>query len=293
MRLHNMFKKTGEKITSIHSRNRRKPEAPEGILKKCNKCGAAILTDEVINGKYICPKCHGYFRIPAYKRIELVTDAGSFEEWDAKIDEGERPENPLDFRGYTEKVEALRVKTGLDEAVVTGKATICGYPVVIGVCDGRFMMASMGHAVGEKITRAVERATEERLPVVLFTCSGGARMQEGIISLMQMAKTSGAAAKHSEAGQLYITVLTDPTTGGVTASFASLGDIIIAEPKALVGFAGRRVIEGTIKQRLPDDFQLAEFLLEKGFVDMIVERKRMRSVLSHVMKLHGYEKEVL
>ncbi len=168
MRLHNMFKKTGEKITSIHSRNRRKPEAPEGILKKCNKCGAAILTDEVINGKYICPKCHGYFRIPAYKRIELVTDAGTFEEWDAKIGEGERPENPLDFRGYTEKVEALRVKTGLDEAVVTGKATICGYPVVIGVCDGRFMMASMGHAVGEKITRAVERATEERLPVVLF-----------------------------------------------------------------------------------------------------------------------------
>ena len=252
MRLHNMFKKTGEKITSIHSRNRRKPEAPEGILKKCNKCGAAILTDEVINGKYICPKCHGYFRIPAYKRIELVTDAGSFEEWDAKIDEGERPENPLDFRGYTEKVKALRVKTGLDEAVVTGKATICGYPVVIGVCDGRFMMASMGHAVGEKITRAVERATEERLPVVLFTCSGGARMQEGIISLMQMAKTSAALKRHSDAGFLYIPVLTDPTTGGVTASFAMLGDIILAEPGALIGFAGPRVIEQTIGQKLPE-----------------------------------------
>ena len=237
MRLHNMFKKTGEKITSIHSRNRRKPEAPEGILKKCNKCGAAILTDEVINGKYICPKCHGYFRIPAYKRIELVTDAGSFEEWDAKIDEGERPENPLNFRGYTEKVEALREKTGLDEAVVTGKATICGYPVVIGVCDGRFMMASMGHAVGEKITRAVERATEERLPVVLFTCSGGARMQEGIISLMQMAKTSAALKRHSDAGFLYIPVLTDPTTGGVTASFAMLGDRIVTrdEMKEVLG----------------------------------------------------------
>lgn len=286
MRLHNMFKKTGEKITSIHSRNRRKPEAPEGILKKCNKCGAAILTDEVINGKYICPKCHGYFRIPAYKRIELVTDAGSFEEWDAKIDEGERPENPLDFRGYTEKVEALRVKTGLDEAVITGKATICGYPVVIGVCDGRFMMASMGHAVGEKITRAVERATEERLPVVLFTCSGGARMQEGIISLMQMAKTSAALKRHSDAGFLYIPVLIDPTTGGVTASFAMLGDIILAEPGALIGFAGPRVIEQTIGQKLPEGFQRAEFLLEHGFVDRIVTRDEMKEVLGQILKMH-------
>ena len=286
MRLHNMFKKTGEKITSIHSRNRRKPEAPEGILKKCNKCGAAILTDEVITGKYICPKCHGYFRIPAYKRIELVTDAGSFEEWDAKIDEGERSENPLDFRGYTEKVEALREKTGLDEAVVTGKATICGQPVVIGVCDGRFMMASMGHAVGEKITRAVERATEERLPVVLFTCSGGARMQEGIISLMQMAKTSAALKRHSDAGLLYIPVLTDPTTGGVTASFAMLGDIILAEPGALIGFAGPRVIEQTIGQKLPEGFQRAEFLLEHGFVDRIVTRDEMKEVLGQILKMH-------
>ena len=291
MRLHNMFKKTGEKITSIHSRNRRKPEAPEGILKKCNKCGAAILTDEVINGKYICPKCHGYFRIPAYKRIELVTDAGSFEEWDAKIDEGERPENPLDFRGYTEKVEALRVKTGLDEAVVTGKATICGYPVVIGVCDGRFMMASMGHAVGEKITRAVERATEERLPVILFTCSGGARMQEGIISLMQMAKTSAALKRHSDAGFLYIPVLTDPTTGGVTASFAMLGDIILAEPGALIGFAGPRVIEQTIGQKLPEGFQRAEFLLEHGFVDQIVTRDEMKEVLGQILKMHAVTDE--
>ena len=291
MRLHNMFKKTGEKITSIHSRNRRKPEAPEGILKKCNKCGAAILTDEVINGKYICPKCHGYFRIPAYKRIELVTDAGSFEEWDVKIDEGERPENPLNFKGYTEKVEALREKTGLDEAVVTGKATICGYPVVIGVCDGRFMMASMGHAVGEKITRAVERATEERLPVVLFTCSGGARMQEGIISLMQMAKTSAALKRHSDAGFLYIPVLTDPTTGGVTASFAMLGDIILAEPGALIGFAGPRVIEQTIGQKLPEGFQRAEFLLEHGFVDRIVTRDEMKEVLGQILKMHAVTDE--
>ena len=255
-------------------------------MKKCNKCGAAILTDEVITGKYICPKCHGYFRIPAYKRIELVTDASSFEEWDAKIDEGERPENPLDFRGYTEKVEVLREKTGLNEAVVTGKATICGQPVVIGVCDGRFMMASMGHAVGEKITRAVERATEERLPVVLFTCSGGARMQEGIISLMQMAKTSAALKRHSDAGLLYVPVLTDPTTGGVTASFAMLGDIILAEPGALIGFAGPRVIEQTIGQKLPEGFQRAEFLLEHGFVDRIVTRDEMKEVLGQILKMH-------
>ena len=161
---------------------------------------------------------------------------------------------------------------------------------MIGVMDTRYMMASMGSVVGEKITRTIETATRKKMPVIMFTASGGARMQEGIVSLMQMAKTSGAVAKHNEAGQLYITVLTDPTTGGVTASFASLGDIIIAEPKVLVGFAGRRVIEGTIKQRLPDDFQLAEFLLDKGFVDMIVERKRMRSVLSHLMTLHGYKK---
>ena len=188
--------------------------------------------------------------------------------------------------GIQKKYEALRVKTGLDEAVITGKATICGYPVVIGVCDGRFMMASMGHAVGEKITRAVERATEERLPVVLFTCSGGARMQEGIISLMQMAKTSAALKRHSDAGFLYIPVLTDPTTGGVTASFAMLGDIILAEPGALIGFAGPRVIEQTIGQKLPEGFQRAEFLLEHGFVDRIVTRDVMKEVLGQILKMH-------
>ena len=287
MRLHNMFKKTGEKITSIHTKNRRKPEAPEGLLKKCNKCGAAILTDEVKNGMYICPKCHGYFRIPAYKRIELVKDKDSFEEWDAKINLEDISKNPLAFPGYPEKLERLRTLTGLEEAVVTGKATIHGQPVVIGVCDGRFMMASMGHAVGEKITRAGERATEEKLPVILFTCSGGARMQEGIISLMQMAKTSAALKRHSDAGLLYIPVLTDPTTGGVTASFAMLGDIILAEPGALIGFAGPRVIEQTIGQKLPDGFQRAEFLLEHGFVDRIVTRDEMKEVLGQILKMHA------
>ena len=189
---------------------------------------------------------------------------------------------------YSEKQAELRAATGLSEAVITGTATIKGSPVVIGIMDSRFMMGSMGSVVGEKITRAFEYATEKKLPVIMFTASGGARMQEGIVSLMQMAKTSGAVKLHSEAGGLYISVMTDPTTGGVTASFASLGDIIIAEPKVLIGFAGRRVIEGTIKQKLPDDFQLAEFMYAKGFVDMIVERRKLRSVLSHLLKLHGF-----
>jgi len=199
--------------------------------------------------------------------------------------------NPIDFPDYEIKQEELREATELNDAVVTGTATIKGSPVVIGIMDSRYMMGSMGSVVGEKIARAFEYATENSLPVVMFTASGGARMQEGIVSLMQMAKTSGAVKLHSDAGGLYITVMTDPTTGGVTASFASLGDIIIAEPKVLIGFAGRRVIEGTIRQRLPEDFQLAEFMHDKGFVDMIVERRKMRSVLSHLLKLHGYDKK--
>ena len=199
--------------------------------------------------------------------------------------------NPIEFPGYEKKQEELRNSTGLNDAVITGECRIRKIKAVIAVMDASYMMASMGSVVGEKITRAIETATETKLPFIAFTASGGARMQEGMVSLMQMAKTSGAVARHDEAGQLYITVLTDPTTGGVTASFASLGDIIIAEPKVLVGFAGRRVIEGTIKQRLPDDFQLAEFQLEKGFVDMIVERKKMRSVLSHLMILNNYRPE--
>lgn len=287
MRLHNMFKKMSEREKSVSRTHlRRKPEAPEGLLRKCNKCGAPILTDEVIQGNYICPKCHGYFRIPAYKRIESIADQDTFEEWDCDMNTENGPVNPLEFRGYPEKVEKLRVQTGLNEAVVTGKAKINGNPAVLGVCDGRFMMASMGWAVGEKITRAVERATEEKLPVILFTCSGGARMQEGIVSLMQMAKTSAALKKHSDAGLLYITVLTDPTTGGVTASFAMLGDIILAEPGALIGFAGPRVIEQTIGQKLPEGFQRAEFLLEHGFVDQIVKRNEMKEVLGKLIELH-------
>ena len=289
MRLQNMFKKTGERENPVRKgRLRRRPEAPEGLLKKCNKCGAAILSEEVINGAYICPKCHGYFRVPAYKRIEMIADEGSFEEWDMDLDGMDGPPDPLQFKGYSEKIKKLREQTGLKEAVVTGRVKINGTQAVIGVCDGRFMMGSMGYAVGEKITRAVERATNEKLPVILFTCSGGARMQEGIISLMQMEKTSAALKRHSDAGLLYVTVLTDPTTGGVTASFAMLGDIIIAEPQALIGFAGPRVIEQTIGEKLPEGFQRAEFLLEHGFVDQIVKRENMKPVLGRILKMHDH-----
>ena len=289
MRLQNMFKKTGERENPVRKgRLRRRPEAPEGLLKKCNKCGAAILSEEVINGAYICPKCHGYFRVPAYKRIEMIADEGSFEEWDMDLDGMDGPPDPLQFKGYSEKIKKLREQTGLKEAVVTGRVKINGTQAVIGVCDGRFMMASMGYAVGEKITRAVERATNEKLPVILFTCSGGARMHEGIISLMQMEKTSAALKRHSDAGLLYVTVLTDPTTGGVTASFAMLGDIIIAEPQALIGFAGPRVIEQTIGEKLPEGFQRAEFLLEHGFVDQIVKRENMKPVLGRILKMHDH-----
>ena len=283
MKLDNVFKKTriavGRKNYITFTR---RPEVPEGLLRKCNKCGGAIIAEDVKKDHYICPKCGGYFRVHARRRIEMVTDEGSFEEWDSDLQGG----NPLEYKGYEEKLEKLQEKTGLSEAVITGKAKIDGRETAIGVCDGRFLMASMGEAVGEKIARAVERATEESLPVILFACSGGARMQEGIVSLMQMAKTSAALKHHSDAGLLYISILTDPTTGGVTASFAMLGDVILAEPKALIGFAGPRVIEQTIGQKLPEGFQRAEFLLEHGFLDAIVERPQMKAVLSKILALH-------
>ena len=279
MKLQNMFKKNRKSYIPLKSE---RPEVPEGLLKKCNKCGAAILTEEVKSAGYICPKCQGYFRVHAYERIRMTVDEDSFEEWEKDMEFV----NPLEFRGYEEKVKSLKEKTGLSEAVVTGKASIEGNPAVIAVCDGRFLMASMGQVVGEKITRAVERATKEQLPVIIFACSGGARMQEGIVSLMQMAKTAAALKQHSDAGLLYVSVLTDPTTGGVTASFAMLGDVILAEPKALIGFAGPRVIEQTIGERLPKGFQRSEFLLEHGFIDRIVERKEMRTVLENILQMH-------
>lgn len=255
---------------------------PANIVFKCPRCLNMVMTDELEKNLRVCPECGYHARMSAPDRIRIIADKESFREFDAEM----KSVNPIDFPDYDAKQRKLRESTGLKDAVVTGECMIRGEKCVIGVMDSRYMMASMGSVVGEKITRAFEYATENRLPVIMFTASGGARMQEGIVSLMQMAKTSGAVARHSDAGLLYITVLTDPTTGGVTASFASLGDIIIAEPKVLVGFAGRRVIEGTIKQRLPDDFQSAEFMLEHGFADMIVERKSMRRTIAHILKLH-------
>lgn len=258
--------------------------SPEKPVFKCPRCQSPVSVERYEELHRVCPNCNYHGRLSARERIAITADKDSFVEYDADMISC----NPIDFPDYEEKQAELREKTGLSDAIITGEAKIKGSSVVLGVMDSRFMMASMGSVVGEKIARAFERAAEKNLPVVMFTASGGARMQEGIVSLMQMAKTSGAVKLHSDAGELYITVLTDPTTGGVTASFASLGDIIIAEPKILIGFAGRRVIEGTIKQRLPDDFQLAEFMQDKGFVDMIAERRKMRSVLSHLLKLHGY-----
>ena len=280
MKLINKFKKSY--TTLGENKQETKPEVPEGLLKKCNMCKAPIYTDEVIANNYICPKCKGYFKMNAFKRIESIVEEGTFEAWD----EGLATKNPLNYKGYVEKVQALQEKTGLDEAVITGSAYIGENKVALGVCDSRFMMASMGSVVGEKITRMVECATEEKMPVIIFACSGGARMQEGIVSLMQMAKTSAALKRHSDAGLLYISVLTDPTTGGVTASFAMLGDIILAEPNALIGFAGPRVIEQTIGQKLPKGFQRSEFLLEHGFIDSIVPREQMKDTLKNILDMH-------
>lgn len=281
--LKDMFKKTYTRIDERHRMSRKEePNIPEGLWKKCNKCGQPVYVEDVRQNFYICPKCKGYFRVHARRRIEMVADEGTFEEWDARMEFC----NPLNFPGYEAKVESVREKTGLSEAVVTGTCRIGGFPVAIGVCDARFLMSSMGHVVGEKITRLTERATKEQIPVILFACSGGARMQEGIVSLMQMAKTSAALKRHQEAGQLYISVLTDPTTGGVTASFAMLGDVILAELGALIGFAGPRVIQQTIGQKLPEGFQRAEFLLEHGFVDRIVRREEMKQTLEQILRLH-------
>ena len=262
-------------------------DIPKGLLFKCPRCRTVIYKDEFDRNKSVCLACGYHSRISYRERLDITVDKGTFEEFDAEMSSV----NPIGFPEYEEKVKELQDKCKMKDAIVTGLCRIHDFKVVIGIMDSNFMMASMGSVVGEKITRAFEYATEHKLPVVLFTASGGARMQEGIISLMQMAKTSGAIARHNEAGQLYVTVMTDPTTGGVTASFASLGDVIIAEPKVLIGFAGRRVIQDTIKQQLPDDFQSAEFMLQNGFVDMIVDRKAMRGTLSKIFRMHNYKKE--
>ncbi|HEM3456458.1 acetyl-CoA carboxylase, carboxyltransferase subunit beta [Streptococcus suis] len=266
----------------IESAPQAKPEVPDELFSKCPAC-KVILYKNDLGLEKTCQHCSYNFRITAQERRALTVDEGSFEE----LFTGIETTNPLDFPNYLEKLTATRQKTGLDEAVLTGKATIGGQPVALGIMDSHFIMASMGTVVGEKITRLFELAIEERLPVVLFTASGGARMQEGIMSLMQMAKISAAVKRHSNAGLFYLTVLTDPTTGGVTASFAMEGDIILAEPQTLVGFAGRRVIESTVRENLPDDFQKAEFLQEHGFVDAIVKRQDLPATISRLLRMHG------
>ncbi|MFA5657818.1 MAG: acetyl-CoA carboxylase, carboxyltransferase subunit beta [Oscillospiraceae bacterium] len=274
--------------SDIKADERKKTDIPADLLFKCPRCGSVGFMEEFENNKKVCLVCNYHSRLTAEERILMTADRNSFREFDRDM----VSKNPIDFPAYEEKQKKLRDETGLKDAIITGEALIRGFKTAIAVMDSRYMMASMGSVVGEKLTRAFEYALKNKLPVVVFAASGGARMQEGIVSLMQMAKTSGAVKRHSDAGLLYITVMTDPTTGGVTASFASLGDIIIAEPKVLIGFAGRRVIEGTIKQRLPDDFQSAEFMLENGFVDMIVERKKMRRTISHLFKLHNIEGDI-
>lgn len=259
-------------------------EAPvkEVYLIRCPKCGKSVDRARVVKRKYVCYECGGYFKVKIHNRIRMVADPHTFEPWFTDMP----VKNPLAYEGYEEKLAEAREKTGLDEAVTVGRCKVFGEDIVLGICDSRFLMASMGQTVGEKITAAIERAIEERLPVFMFCCSGGARMQEGIISLMQMAKTSAAIQKLGEAGLLYCTVLTDPTTGGVTASFAMLGDVIMAEPGALIGFAGPRVIKQTIGQELPEGFQTAEFLEEHGIIDGIVKRENLKKTIYFLIKAH-------
>lgn len=270
-----------KKYATIPS-ERAKKDIPEGLIKKCDKCGKITFEKELQKNLFVCPHCDHHFPITSPDRIMMLLDQGNFFEYDNDL----ISTDPLNFEGYIDKIKKDMEKTDLNEAVITGEGTIGGFPIVIGVMDSRFRMGSMGSVVGEKITRAIEKAIVKQYPFILFSASGGARMQEGVLSLMQMAKTSAALAKLHEKGILFISVLTNPTTGGVSASFASLGDINIAEPNALIGFAGRRIIEQTIRQKLPDDFQTAEFLLKHGQLDMIVHRKDMKHNLAKLLDLH-------
>ena len=271
-----------ERTKKVDKRKKAEPSIPDGMWIKCNTCKAIIYKKEVTEYK-LCPNCDAHFRMNPAERIAITCDEGSFEEFDQNM----HPKNPMNYPEYDQVIKKAQDKSGIKEAVVTGRCTIHGQKTVLAIMDSHFMMGSMGSVVGEKITRAVEYATKHRLPIIIFTTSGGARMQDGIISLMQMAKVSEALGRHDAAGLLYVTVLTDPTTGGVTASFAMLGDIILSEPKALIGFAGQRVIKGTIHQDLPEGFQRAEFQLEHGFVDRIVHREKLRNELGKILRLHS------
>ncbi len=277
-----LFAKRRQKLLAMRAMRDKQgqmPQQPDDLLQ-CPSCQTAIGRGQYVQS--ICPHCGHHGTMGCYQRLYSILDRGSFRPLDWKL----QGENPLDFPDYGRKLEKLRQKTGLSEAVVCATGTIGGNPVVVAVMDSRFMMGSMGTVVGERITRAIEHATAKKLPLIIFSASGGARMQEGIFSLMQMAKTSAALAKLGERGLPYISVLTNPTTGGVTASFASLGDVILAEPGALIGFAGPRVIQQTIGEELPEGFQRAEYLLEHGFLDAVVPRNQMGEKLAQILKLH-------
>ncbi len=277
----NKVRKVNEK-EEISVKNEAASDRMIGKWVKCESCGEILYKEEVHQNLSVCPSCGKHFRLSSRRRIEQIADRNTFKEIASDI----LTKDPLNFAGYLNKVKALKEKTNLQEAVTCGICKIDGEQCVLAVMDGNFLMGSMGSAVGERITIAVETAIENKLPLIIFCVSGGARMQEGMVSLMQMAKTASAIKKLQDEGILYISVLTDPTTGGVTASFASLGDIILAEPDALIGFAGPRVIEQTIKQELPPEFQKSEFLLEHGFIDKIVERKEMKHTIGKLLKYH-------
>ena len=278
--MNNIFAKRRARLLAMKAM--RDNYVPGDQLVSCPNCGRESEKKAVSANLSVCPKCGYHWPIGAYYRLSTILDPGTFRELHPRLPSGD----PLNFPGYREKLAASQRKTGLNEAVVTATGAICGCKCVVGVLDSRFLMGSMSAAVGEKITLAIECAAKSKLPLILFSASGGARMQEGIRSLMQMAKTSAALARLDEKGLLYISVLTDPTTGGVTASFASLGDIVLAEPGALIGFAGPRVIEQTIGEQLPEGFQRAEFQLEHGFLDAVVPRSQLRDTLGQLLMLH-------
>lgn len=279
----NLFKKPNNVLENVGETSKYiKPQVPEDLWISCEKCKTLILKEELVENNKICPNCSFYYRLTPRERIAMIVDEDTFVEHDKNL----VSKNILKFPDYDNKLKKAKDQSNEKEAVVCGIGRINGIECALFVMNPEFMMGSMGVVVGEKITRLFEHATENRLPVIGFTVSGGARMQEGVLSLMQMAKTSCAVKKHNDQGLLYITVLTDPTTGGVTASYAMEGDIILAEPGALIAFTGPRVIEQTIKQKLPEGFQRAEFLLEKGFIDAIVERKALRETLANILKLH-------
>ena len=277
------FRKPKNELESLPDEQQNVPFVPDEMWIKCPKCNTMLLTTDMEENLHVCTKCGHHFRMNARQRISMFADGDSFVEHDADMES----KNILDFPGYDSKLEKARIK-GSKESVICGECKIGGIDTVLCAMDPDFMMGSMGTVTGEKITRAFEYATDNNLPIVVCTVSGGARMQEGILSLMQMAKTSGAVKRHSDAGLLYITILTDPTTGGVTASFAMEGDIILAEPDTLVAFAGPRVIEQTIRQKLPKDFQTSEFVLQKGFVDAVVSRNNLKDTVVKLLKIHGY-----